>query len=101
MALLKEVQRIILQMETNTSIYEYLEKAKMMYYTYRQDASDSNAKNLRKFKSIIASVKYQGGQIFANKALLNHKRDADIEIVGGRKRTYNERRTCVREKLWP
>ena len=34
--LLKEIRRVSLQIETNTSIYDTLDEAKTIFYTYRQ-----------------------------------------------------------------
>ena len=98
-ALLKEVQRISLQMDTNTSVYDALDNAKMVYYTYKQDVNESNAKHLRNFKSIVAAIEHQGGQLFANDALYNHKGDLDALQVGVKDRTEDKKMICVREKM--
>ena len=97
-ALLKEIRRISLQMDTNTSVYDALDEAKMVYYTYRQDANESNAKHLRNFKSIVAAIEHQGGQMFADDALMIHEKKIDT-LVGTNVRTDKEKRLCVREKM--
>ena len=45
--LLKEIYRISLQIETNTSIYDILDEAKIICYTYRQVENESNVKHLK------------------------------------------------------
>ena len=85
-------------MDTNTSIYDALDDVKMLFYTYRQDVNDSNDKHLRNFKRIVAAIDHQGGQMFADDALLNHERDVDALQVGIKNRSEDERKLCVREK---
>ena len=60
-ALLKEIRIIGLQIETNTSVYDALDEAHAMYYAYKQEPGESNAKHLRNFKSIVAAVEHLGG----------------------------------------
>ena len=39
-ALLKEIRRVSLQMDMNTSAYDALDDAKALYYIYKQDTND-------------------------------------------------------------
>ena len=48
--LLKEVRRVSLQIETNTSVYDAMDEAKSLYYSYKQDQNESNSKHLNFFK---------------------------------------------------
>ena len=59
-ALLKEIRTIGLQTETNTSIYDVLDDANSMYYAYKQENGESNAKHLKNFKSIVSAVEHLG-----------------------------------------
>ena len=70
-------------MDTKTSVYDALDDAKALYYTYKQDVNDSNAKHLvRNFKSIVAVIEHQGGTMFADDALLTHEREMDEHKIG-------------------
>ena len=58
--LLKDIRRASLQIKTNTSVYDALGEAKVMYYSYRQGEEESNAKHLHNFKIIIdALINYE------------------------------------------
>ena len=59
-SMLKEVRTIMLQIETNTSVYDALDEAHTVYYAYKQDPGESNAKHLRNFKSIVDAVEHLG-----------------------------------------
>ena len=73
--LLREIRRVSLQIETNTSIYNTLDEAKAIYYTYRQEENESNAKHLSNFKSVVAAVEHLGGAIFGDKALMDYEKE--------------------------
>ena len=72
--LLNEISRISLQIKINISVYDALDKANVMYYSYMQGEEESNTKYLRKFKSIIEAVEHFGGTIFADNALINYEK---------------------------
>ena len=90
--LLKEIRRIILKIETNTSMYDTMDEAKALYYTYRQEQHKSNSKHLQNFKSIMETIEYLGGKIFADDTLYNYEKK-------GTTKSNNEIRKIVREKL--
>ena len=46
--LLKEIRIFGLQIETNTSVYVALDEAHAMYYAYKHEPGESNAKHLNK-----------------------------------------------------
>ena len=48
--LLKEIRRVSLQIETNTSVYDAMDEVKSLYYNYRQEQDESNTKHLLKFQ---------------------------------------------------
>ena len=77
--LLKEIRSIGLQIKTNTSLYDALDKANALYYSYKQEDGGSNAKHLRKFKSIVSAVEHLGGLMFADDALINLAKDSDVK----------------------
>ena len=59
--LLKEIRIIMLQIETNSSVYDALDEAVGVYYKYKQEDGETNAKHLRSFKSIVAAIEHLGG----------------------------------------
>ena len=60
-ALLNEIRRVSLQIETNMSIYDAMNKAKALFFSYKQEQSESNAKHLRHLKSIVEAIEHLGG----------------------------------------
>ena len=44
-SLLKEIRQISLEIETNTSLYDAMDEAKVIYYTYKQEVNKTNAKH--------------------------------------------------------
>ena len=75
--LLKEIRSVGLQIETNTSLYDALDEANALYYSYKQEDGESNAKHLRNFKSIVSAVEHLGGSMFADDALVNLEKEKD------------------------
>ena len=69
--LLKEIRSIGLQIESNTSMYDALDEENAMYYSYRQEEGERNAKHLRDFKSIVSAIEHLGGSMFSDEALIS------------------------------
>ena len=96
--LLKEIRSIVLQIETNTSLYDALDEANALYYSYKQEDGESNAKHLRNFKSIVLAVEHLGGSMFADDALVNLEKEKDVK-EGVAARQEEEYRGIVRGKM--
>ena len=77
--LLKEIRNIGLQIETNTSMFDALDEANAMYYSYRQEAGESNAKHLRNFKSIVSAIEHLGGTMFSDEMLVTLEKEKDVK----------------------
>ena len=75
--LLREIRRIIMQIETNTSVFNALDEAKLIFYAYRKEENESNAKYLKNFKSIVEAIDHLGGSKFTDKALFPYEMDQD------------------------
>ena len=56
--LLTETHTTSLQTETNTSVYDVLDEAISLYYTYHQLKGESNTKCLGKLKSIVVAIEH-------------------------------------------
>lgn len=56
-------------------MYGSLDEAKRKFYVYRQSDDDSNAKHLQNFKNIVDVIEHFGGDIFQDKALIEHERE--------------------------
>ena len=80
--LLKEIRMISLQIETNTSVYDALDEANALHYSYMQEANESNAKHLRNFKSVVSAVEHLGGTMFADTMLTKMEKEK-YEEEGG------------------
>ena len=50
-----------------------MDEAKTLFYTYKQEQHESNAKHLRNFKSIVDAIEHHGGEMFADDALITHE----------------------------
>ena len=96
--LINVIRRVNLQIETNTSVYEALDKAKAIYYTYRQGDEESSAKQLSNFKSIIETVKHLGGTNFTDNTLINCVKIEDNN-KGEQRKSNNEYTQIVRYKM--
>ena len=75
--LLKEIRTISLHIETNTSVYDALGEANTLYYSYMQETNESNAKQLRNFKSVVSAVEHLGGTMFADTMLTKMEKEKD------------------------
>ena len=96
--LLKEIRTISLQIETNTSVYDALDEANALYYSYRKEANESNAKHLRKFKSIVSAVEYLGGSMFSDKTLTKAEKAKDEE-EGATEKSDDAYKIIVKDKM--
>ena len=72
--LLQEIRIIGLQIKTNTSLYDALDEAYSVYYAYKQEKGESNAKHPQNFKSIVATIEHLGGEMFTDTTLANLER---------------------------
>ena len=89
-----------MEIETNTSVYDAMDEATLMYYSYKQAPSgESNAKYLRNFKGIVAAIEHLGGAMFTDDALVDYKTELDKLATGVKDRTDEEKKLCVREKM--
>ena len=96
--LLKEVRRVSLQIETNTSVYDAMDEAKCLYYSYKQEQNESNSKHLKKCKSIVETIEHLGGEMFADEALITHEKNQDAKNVMRAPRSASALKKDVREK---
>ena len=97
-ALLKEIRRVSLQIKMNTSAYNAMDEAKGIYYMYKQESNESNEKHLRNFKSTVNAIEHLGGEMFADKTLIENEKEEDKKN-GATARDDREIRLCVREKM--
>ena len=97
--LLKEIRRVSLQIETNTSVYDATDEAKSLYYNHRQEHDESNTKHLRNFKSIVDAIKHLGGTMFVDKSLIDYEKELDNKNPPTINRNDEELKAYVREKL--
>ena len=97
--LLKEVRRVSLQIETNTSVYDAMDEAKSLYYSYKQDQNESNSKHLKNFKSIVEAIEHLGGEMFADEALIKHEESQDVKNGLNPPRSEFALKKDVREKM--
>ena len=96
--LLTSIRGISNQIDTNTSVYDALDEAKRLYYNYKQNDEDTNAKHLKNFKNLVAIVEYYGGDLFIDKALVDHEKKSDINL-GNNPKTEEDYETIVRDKM--
>ena len=97
-SLLKEIRSVMLQIETNTSIYDATDKAKSIIYTYKQEEHESNAKHVKNLSSIIEAVSYIGGSIFEDKGLIDHEREKDENNLLAKTRSEEDLKKDVKDK---
>ena len=88
--LLKETRSVGFQIETNTLMYDTLDEANVIHYSYRQEEGESNAKNLRNFKSIVSAVEHLWGLMFADDVLVKLEREKDKKKKGNFAKTNDE-----------
>ena len=69
-----------------------------MYYAYKQEPGESNAKHLRNFKSIVAAVEHLGGAMFADDALITLKEKIDSK-AGENTKTRAYYKNIVKDKM--
>ena len=81
--MLKEIRCISLKIETKSSVYDELDEATHVYYTYSQTDDENKAKHLRTFKNIVKAIEYISGTIFADDDLAVHEQKEDNETSKG------------------
>ena len=96
--LLKEIRNVWLQIETNTSTYDAIDEANAMYYSYRQEEGESNAKHLRNFKSIVSAIEHLGGTMFSDEMLITLENEKDVK-KGNVTKENEEYKNIVRNKM--
>jgi len=96
--LLNEIRTIRLQIETNTSRYDALDEANKMYYEYKQEVRETNAKHLRNFKSIVSAVEHLGGTMFSDEKLIKIERKKD-EYTGKTSQDDDHYKAVVKGKM--
>ena len=97
--LLKEIRRVGLQIETNTSVYDAMDEAKSLYCNYRQEHDESNTKRLRNFRSVVEAIEHLGGAMFVDKSLIDYEKELDNKNPSIINRNDDELKVYVREKL--
>ena len=45
-----------MEIETNTPVYDAIDEAKVMYYTYKQELNETNAKHYKNITSTVESI---------------------------------------------
>ena len=75
--LLVEIREISRMMSANASVYDCLDEAKRIFYTYSQQPEDSNEQHLKSFKSNSDVVEHYGGVLYADKALIDYEKGLD------------------------
>ena len=95
---LKEIRPINLQIETNTSVYNALDKAKRRYYMYIQEENKRSLKYLRNFKIIVKAVEHLGGAMFTDDVLVKYEKKED-ERVGNTTKRNNKHAKIAKEKM--
>ena len=75
-----------------------LDEAVNVYYKYKQEEGETNAKHLGNFKSIVAAVEHLGGSMFPCKGLakMEREKDARKEVP---ERSDEEYLKLVRDKM--
>ena len=96
--LLEKIWTIMLQIDTNTSIYDALDEAVNLYHKYKQEDGETNAKRICNFKSTVASVEYLRGSMLPYEGLIKMERDKDNK-KGVSERMDEEYRKEVRDKM--
>ena len=69
-----------------------------MCYNYKKNNEDTDAKHLHFFLNLVAIVEYYGGDLFIDKALVNHEKKSDINL-GNNPKTEEDYETIVRDKV--
>ena len=88
-----------MQIESNTSLYDAIDEANTLYYAYRQEEGESNAKHLRSFKSIVSTIEHLGGSMFSDEVIIELEREKDRK-KGNDENDEEDYKNIVREKCW-
>ena len=98
-SLLKEIRTVMLQIETNNSIYDATDEAKVMLYTYRQEEHETNAKHVQNLTSIIDAIDHVGGSIFEDKGLIEYESKKDQDNLLSVSRSEEQIKKDVKKKM--
>ena len=91
--LLKEIRRVSLYIENNTSVYATMDDSKSFYYRDKQERIESKAKYSKKFESIVEAIEHLGGKYLLTS---NYKRKLDVKKGGTPVRDDVELVVCVK-----
>ena len=61
-------------------MYDAMDEAKSLYYTYREEQYERNSKHLLGFNSFVEAIEYLGRQIFAGDALFNYEKKGTTKL---------------------
>lgn len=71
--LLRHIRSLSNELEVSTNLYDALDEAKKRYYTYYQGEEESNQKNVKTLKDIVATIEHYGGTVGEEKGLVDHE----------------------------
>ena len=69
-----------MQIKINTSRYDALDEVNKLYYEYKQEVGETNAKHLRNLKIIVSAVEDLGGTMFLDENLINIERNKNEDV---------------------
>jgi len=84
-------------MNTNVSLYNYIDDAKKRFYEYKQIQEDDNETHLRAFKINSNVVEHYKGNMYGDKALIQYKKEQDKKNVTTH--TNSEIKAIVKDKM--
>ena len=82
----------------NTSRYDALDEVNKLYYEYKQEVGETNAKHLRNLKIIVSAVEHIGGTMFSDENLIKIERKKD-EDAGKTSQDDDHYKAVVRGKM--
>ena len=75
----------------NTSRYDALDEVNKLYYEYKQEVGETNAKHLRNLKIIVSAVEHLGGTMFSDENLIKIEREKDKDAGRHHKTTITKK----------
>jgi len=75
--LFKNIRGAIKKLEVSSNVYDALNEAKRKYYKYFQQIDDTNTKQIKGIKDLIATIKHYGGNVCGDSGLIKHEKDKD------------------------
>ena len=72
-SLLKEIKGVSNKLEVSSNVYDTLDEAKRKYYSYSQQFEDTNTKNVKAIKDLVATIQHYGGSICNDIGLIKHE----------------------------